>query len=169
MTRPLAQVEKLARRHHVETFDCGQAALNRYLQHHALPNQFAHAAQTYVGIRGEQILGYYTLTVGEIQHAEAPKRLIQGLARHPVPILLLARLAVATAWQGQGIGAGLLKDALLRTLQAAEIVGIRALVVHAKEEARSFYHHFGFLPSPTDPRHLYMLIKEIRRATGLEA
>src|SRR5205814_2169637 len=85
------------------------------------------------------------------------KRLFQGLARHPVPILLLARMAVRTAWQGLGIGAALLKDAMRRTLQAADIAGIRALAVHAKDEsARSFCEHFGFIPSPSSPLHLFI-------------
>jgi GNAT superfamily N-acetyltransferase len=86
------------------------------------------------------------------------------LARHPVPIMLLARLAVDRRWQGQGVGKALLKDAMQRTLQAAEIAGIRAFAVHAKdEEARSFYQKFDFIPSPTDPMHLFVLLKDVRR------
>ncbi|MBF0163552.1 MAG: GNAT family N-acetyltransferase [Magnetococcales bacterium] len=162
------RVEKLSRQHAVEHFDCGHPGLNRFLHRHALLNQRANAAQTYVGVNEEDILGYYTLAVGAIQWADAPPRMSQGLARHPIPILILARLAVSRTWQRQGVGAGLLKDALLRTLRAADIVGIRALVVHAKEEARPFYHHFGFQPAPTDLHHLYMLIKEIRRAAGVD-
>jgi GNAT superfamily N-acetyltransferase len=82
--------------------------------------------------------------------------------------MLLARLAVSTAWQGRGLGAGLLKDAMRRTLQAADIAGIRAFAVHAKDEpARRFYEHFGFAPSPTDPLHLFLLIKDIRRVAGV--
>jgi predicted N-acetyltransferase YhbS len=88
----------------------------------------------------------------------------KGLARHRVPIVLLARLAVSSQAQGRRIGAGLLKDATLRTVQAADIAGIRALVVHAKDEnARRFYEHFGFCPSPTDALHLYLIVKDIRR------
>ena len=97
----------------------------------------------------------------------APERLTKGLAQHPVPIMLLARLAVATAWQGRQIGAGLLKDAMRRTLQAADIGGIRAFAVHAKDAyARRFYQHFGLVASPTDPLHLYLLVKDIRQMVG---
>jgi GNAT superfamily N-acetyltransferase len=82
----------------------------------------------------------------------------------PVPIILLARLATDRHWQGQGVGKALLRDGMQRTLQAADIAGIRAFVVHAKdEEARRFYEHFDFIPSPTDPMHLFVLLKDVRR------
>ncbi len=158
------RVEKLSRGHAVETFDCGDLALNRFLLRFALPNQMANASQTYLGIAdNDTIVGFYTLAVGEVRHEEAPERLVKGLARHPVPIMLLARLGVDLAWQGKGVGAGLLRDAVLRTLQAADIAGIRALVVHAKHDAaRSFYERFDFQPSPTDPLHLFALLKDLR-------
>ena len=159
------RIEKLARQHAVDEFDCGVEALNRFLMRFALASQQASAAQTYVGLADESVVGYYTLTVGEIAFEGAPDRLSKGLAHHPVPIMLLARLAVGTGWQGRGVGAGLLKDAMRRTLQAADIAGIRALAVHAKNEAASnFYTHFDFVPSPTDPLHLFLLIKDLRRA-----
>jgi len=157
------RIEKLRREHPVDGFDCGQPALNRFLARFALTNQQAGAAQTYVALSGDDVIGFYTLAVGEVSYGDAPGRLTKGLARHPVPIMLLARLAVHRAWQGQGIGAGLLKDAMLRTLQAAEIAGIRAFAVHAKDhDARAFYEHFGLLQSPTDPLHLFILLKDIR-------
>jgi GNAT superfamily N-acetyltransferase len=163
MADPL-RIEKLRPDHVVANFDCGQGELNRFLSRFALANQFAGAAQTYVATSGDTILGYYSLAVGEIAYDDAPGRLSKGLARHPVPIMLLARLAVSKGSQGQGLGAGLLKDAMLRTLQAADIAGIRALVVHAKDEnARRFYEHFGFNSSPTDALHLFLLIKDLRR------
>lgn len=94
-------------------------------------------------------------------------RLGEGLARDPIPIMLRARLAVSASRQGRGIGAGMLKDAMRRTLQAADIAGIRAFAVHAKDEAaRAFYEHSGFVPSPTDPLHLDVLIKDLRRNSG---
>jgi GNAT superfamily N-acetyltransferase len=158
------RVEKLRRDHPVESFDCGRGELNRYLIRHAWQNQQAGAAQSYVGIVGEVIVGYYTLAVGEVTLENAPDRLKKGLARHPVPIMLLARLAVDHRWQGQGVGKALLRDAMQRTLQAADIAGIRAFAVHAKdEEARRFYEHFDFIPSPTDPMHLFVLLKDVRR------
>jgi GNAT superfamily N-acetyltransferase len=159
------RVEKLKIGHSIETFDCGREALNRFLVRYALQNQTAGASQTYVAIADEEkhVAAYYTLVVGQVDYADAPERLKKGLARHPVPIMLLARLAVASGWQGKGLGSGLLKDAMARTLQAADIAGIRAFAVHAKdEEARAFYLHFDFVPSPSDPYHLFRLVKDLR-------
>jgi GNAT superfamily N-acetyltransferase len=100
----------------------------------------------------------------ELGSQRIPERLTKGLARHPVPIMLLARLAVDHRWQSQGVGKALLKDAMLRTLQAADIAGIRAFAVHAKDEqARRFYLKFDFIPSPSDPMHIFVLIKDVRR------
>ncbi|MGB3834020.1 MAG: GNAT family N-acetyltransferase [Mesorhizobium sp.] len=157
------RIEKLNRRHAVDAFDCGEGALNRFLIRFALPNQQANASQTYLGFADDVVIGFYTLVVGEVRYDDAPERLIKGLARHPVPIMLLARLGVSVEWQGKGVGAGLLRDAVLRTLQAADIAGIRALAVHAKDDAaRSFYRRFDFVESPTDPLHLFALIKDLK-------
>ena len=117
-----------------------------------------------VGLVDGVVTGYYTLAVGQVEYADAPERLQKDLARHPVPIMLLARLAVHVQWQKRGVGRALLKDAVLRTLQAADLAGIRALAVHAKDDAaRRYYEQFDFLPSPTDPLHLFVLLKDIRR------
>jgi GNAT superfamily N-acetyltransferase len=160
-------IEKLRREHRVDLFDCGQADLNLWLRRHALQTQGSNAAQTYVGLSGDEVIGYYSLAVGQVEYAEAPERLQKGLARHPVPIMLLARLAVHKDWQKQRVGRSLLRDAVLRTAQAADIAGIRALAVHAKDDdARSYYEQFGFAPSATDPLHLLVLLKDIRRAIG---
>jgi GNAT superfamily N-acetyltransferase len=157
------RVEKLCPSHAIEDFDCGREELNRYFVRYAWANQQAGAGLTYVVLVGATVAGYYTLAVGQVMREEAPERLSKGLARHPVPIMLLARLAVDRRWQGQGVGKALLKDAMLRTLQAAEIAGIRGLAVHAKdEEARAFYERFDFVASPTDPRHLFVLLKDVR-------
>ena len=158
------RIEKLHRRHAVEKFDCGEEALNRFLVRFALPNQMANASQSYVGITDDDaVVGFYTLVVGEVRHEGAPERLTKGLARHPVPVMLLARLAADARWHGKGIGAGLLRDAILRTLQVADLAGVRAIVVHAKNDAaRSFYERFDFQPSPTDPLHLFALIKDLK-------
>lgn len=159
------RVEKLQRGHAVDSFDCGSEALNRFLTRYALQNQQAGASQTYVALAESEIAGYYTLVVGQVEYDGAPERLKKGLARHPVPIMLLARLAVATDWQGKGIGSGLLKDAMLRTLKAADIAGIRAFAVHAKDDsAKAFYERFDFVASPSDPYHLFQLLKDIRVA-----
>jgi GNAT superfamily N-acetyltransferase len=157
------RIEKLTRSHSVEEFDCGEQPLNRYLARYAFQNQQANASQTYIGLSGEIVIGFYTLAVGEVAYGDAPDRLKKGLARYPVPIMLLARLAVSLDWRGKGVGAGLLRDAVLRSLQAADIAGIRALTVHAKDDnARSFYERYGFMRSPTDPLHLYVLIKDLK-------
>ncbi|MBK5966171.1 GNAT family N-acetyltransferase [Thiocystis minor] len=157
------RIEKLRRDHPIDGFTCGREELDRFLIRYALTNQQADASQTYVGLHDEAVIGFYSLVVGEVAYAEAPERLIKGLARHPVPIMLLARLAVSMAWQGRGIGAGLLKDAMRRTLQAADIGGLRAFAVHAKDDtAQRFYEHFGFVPSPTDSLHLFLLVKDLR-------
>ena len=160
-------IEKLDRRHNVDPFDCGTEPLNQFLVRYALQNQKAGSSQTYVGLSGQLIVGYYTLVVGEVAYERAADRLKKGLARHPVPVMVLARLAVARSQQGKGLGSGLLKDALLRTLQAADIAGIRAFVVHAKDDAaRAFYERYDFEPSPTDPYHLFILLKDARSSLG---
>ncbi len=156
-------VEALRRGHDVDGFDCGKEPLNRFLVRYALQNQQMGASRTYVAAHGDKILGYYTLVFGEVAFADAPERLRKGAAPHPAPLMVLARLAVPATAMGRGLGSGLLKDAMLRTLQAAEIAGLRALAVHAKdEEARRFYEHFNFAASPTDPMHLFVLLKEVR-------
>jgi GNAT superfamily N-acetyltransferase len=159
------RIEKLRRDHPIDGFTCGREELDRFLKRFALGNQQANAAQTYIALHEADVIGFYSLVVGEIAFIDAPERLTKGLARHPVPIMLLARLAASTAWQGRRIGAYLLRDAMLRTLQAADIGGIRAFAVHAKDEpARRFYEHFGFEPSPTDPLHLFLLTKDVCRS-----
>ena len=160
---PSLRIEKLQRSHVVDAFDCGREALNRFLMRYALQNQQAGASQTYVAWSEAEVVGYYTLVVGQVGYEDAPERLKKGLTQHPVPIMLLARLAVASGWQGKGLGAGLLKDAMMRTVQAADIVGIRAFAVHAKDdEAREFYERFDFIAAPSDPYHLFRLMKDVR-------
>lgn len=166
MTKPL-RIEKLQRTHALEEFTCGQPELDRFLIRHALQAQQMNSSQTYVGVSDKTVIGFYTIVAGEVRHADAPERVVKGMPRHPVPLLVLARLAVHNEWQGRGIGSGLLLDALGRTLQVADIVGVRSLAVHAKDDsAAAFYRHFGFAPSPSDSRHLFMLIKDIRAIVG---
>jgi GNAT superfamily N-acetyltransferase len=159
-------IQKLDRTHIVEDFDCGYDDLNRFISRFALNSQSDGSAQTYVALADEKVVGYYSLAVGAVAHSQAPTRMVKGLARHPVPVMLLARLAVDNGAKRKGLGVALLHDALARTLQAADIAGIRAVIVHAKDnEARRFYEHFDFDPSPTDPYHLHLLIKDLRNAT----
>jgi len=160
-------VKKLAPTDQVDDFDCGQAALNQFLQRYALVNQKANSAQTYVCCQDEAVVGYYSLAVGSAEPQSTPARVMKGLARHPVPVMILARLAVDSGHQRRGIGQALLKDALLRTAQAADIAGIRCLLVHAKDEtAKRWYESWEFEPSPTDPYHLFLMLKDLRGAIG---
>jgi predicted N-acetyltransferase YhbS len=162
---PLNNPAPLEARHDVSAFDCGVPALDNYLKKFALQNQRGQSARTYVATRGERVVGYYTLAAASARREETPARVAKGLAAHPVPVILLARLAVDGNEKGQGLGAGLLKDALLRAVQAADIVGCRAVMVQAKDEtARGFYQRFGFEPSPTDPFRLFLLMKDVKAA-----
>ncbi len=157
------KVEKLRRDHVLEGFDCGKEPLNRFLIRNALQGQQANSSQTYLALASDRVIGYHTLAVGEVAPAAVPDRVKKGLAAHAVPVMLLARLAVSHDWKGRGIGSALLKDALLRTLQAADIAGIRAFAVHAKDdEAREFYSRFDFESSPSDPMHLFLILKDVR-------
>ncbi len=156
-------VEKLNRSHRVDDFDCGSPPLNSWLQQYALPNQFAQTSNTYLAMQEDAVVGYYSLAASRVLHDDAPERLRKGISRHPIPLMLLARLAVDLRWRSIGVGAALIKDAIRRTLQAADIAGIRALEVNAKDEqAVAFYSHFNFVPSPTDPLHLFCLLKDLR-------
>jgi GNAT superfamily N-acetyltransferase len=151
----------------LNSFDCGSEDLNRFLIRFALTNQQADASVTYLALAGNEIVGYYTLVYGDVGYDDAPNGLKKGLARHPVPLMILARLAIDRRWQGRRIGSGLLKDAMIRTLKAAEIAGIRAFAVHAKDDdAVAFYARFPFVPSPVDPFHLFLPMKVLRRSVG---
>jgi GNAT superfamily N-acetyltransferase len=152
----------LTKDHDRNSFDCGVPVLNNYLKKYALQNQKKHSARTYVATRGKRIVGYYSLAYGSVSLEEAPQSVKSGLPRHPVPVILLARLAVDSTEQGRGLGAALLKDALLRTIQAAAIAGLRAMLVHAKDDsAKGFYEQFGFEPSPINAYHLFLRLSDI--------
>lgn len=160
-------IEKLRRDHILEHFDCGKEDLTRFLKRQAWHSQQAHSAQTYVLANELIVRGYYSLAAGAVTHDEATERAKKGLARHPIPLILLARLAVDKPLQGKGLGAALLKDALLRAAQAADTIGARALVVHAKaDDAKAFYEHFTFESSPTDSYHLLLLMKDLFQLVG---
>lgn len=157
------QIAKLSVRDVTVSFDCGQADLNQFIQRYALINQKANSSKTYVTTLDRRVVGFYTLTVGSVNYVDSPLRVSKGLARHPIPVMILARLAVDTSHQGKGLGKALLKDALLRTAQASDIAGIRCVLVHAKDEsARQWYESFDFEPSPVDPYQMFLLIKDIK-------
>ncbi len=160
-------IRKLTANDAVESFDCGKLELNEFLQRYALVNQRANSAQTYVSCVDASVAGYYSLTVGSVGREAVPPRVVWGQARHPVPVMLLARLAVDLQSQGQGLGSALLTDALKRVALVCDIAGVRALLVHAKDEpARQWYASWDFEPSPTDPYHLFLLTKDILAAMG---
>jgi len=146
------------------SFDCGVEPLNDYLKKYALQNQKKDAARTYVYTNDENvIIGYYTLVFGSVSVEEASAEISSGLGRYPVPIILLARLAIDNGQKGKGLGRALLRDALLRALSASEIAGLRAFLVHAKDEpAKRFYKRFGFKPSPHNEFHLFLKMADIR-------
>jgi GNAT superfamily N-acetyltransferase len=155
-------IEKLRREHALDSFDCGKDDLNRFLKRQAWSNQQAHSAQTYVLAKDLRVLGYYSLAAGSIAHEEATERVKKGLARHPIPVILLARLAVDISIHGQGVGSALLKDAMIRTAQAADTIGARAVLVHAQDDnAKAFYKHFTFEVSLSDPYHLLLIMKDL--------
>ncbi len=145
-------------------FDSGESALDTWLRRNALKSQASGAARTYVVTSAQTVVGYYALAVGSVSRAEVPAPVRRNMP-DPVPVMLLARLAVDRRWQGRGLGAALLRDAARRTLQAAEIGGIRALLVHAiSAEAVRFYRYFGFQPAPDSEMTLMVTLAALERA-----
>lgn len=159
--------EPLSPDHVLEGFDCGRPSLNVWLVRHARQAAAVGSAQTYVLVDSEhkRVVGYHTLTAAELERHAATARAIKGMPQYPIPVVLLARLAVDLSVAGRGLGAWLLRDAMLRTLAASQTIGVRAMLVHAiDEEARGFYLRHGLESSPTDPLHLMILIKDITQA-----
>jgi GNAT superfamily N-acetyltransferase len=140
------------KRHHVADFDCGQPSLDRWLRAYAGQSQRRDLARTFVAVDAEmRVAGYYTLVAGQVEHAAASPPVRAGASRHfPIPICIIARLAVDRSWQGRGLGSNLLRDGLRRTLAAAEQIGVRAVLVDAiNDDAARFYRQYGF-ESPTE-------------------
>jgi predicted N-acetyltransferase YhbS len=154
----------LSKAHNRTSFDCEVEPLNEYLQKYALQNQKKDAARTYVVINDEnEILGFYTLAFGSISREESIEDVSAGLGKYPIPVILLARLAVDKTQKGKGLGKALLRDALSKSLQASEIAGLRAFLIHAKDKsAKNFYQKYGFIPSPENELHLMQTIRNIR-------
>jgi len=157
-------IERLGEGYDLSGFDCGNDALNIWLKRFALMNVANDTARVYVAHRSDGVVaGYHALVAGSASREEAPERISKGLAAHPIGVVVLARLAVSVSAQGQGLGISLLQDALLRIQQAADTVGIRAVLVHAiSAKARDFYLKFGFSPSPIDDMRLMLLMKDLR-------
>jgi GNAT superfamily N-acetyltransferase len=167
--RPEFVIDKLSREHDLSAFDCGNPTLDGWLRKYAWTNQQADSSRTYVALAGNRVVGYYALTTGSVHKHESPQRIAKGLANHPIGIVLLARLAVDRTQQGRGLGKALLFDALTCVKEASDIVAVRAVMVHAIDDAaRRFYEHFEFEPSPLDPFQLLLLLKDLRRAVDSE-
>lgn len=162
--KSLSAPEKLRADHDLSLFECGEPSLNDWLQKRALHNEESGASRTYVVCVGKQVVGYYALAVGAVAHAAASGRVKRNMP-DPVPVIIIGRLAVHKDFQGRRIGPGLLRDATLRTAQAAEIAGIRAILVHAiSERAKKFYEDCGFGVSPMDPMTLMITMAEALKA-----
>ena len=160
----LSAPENLRADHDLSEFTCGEPSLNDWLRRRAFRNEASGASRTYVVCVGQRVVGYYALAVGAVAHAGAPGGVRRNMP-DPVPVMVIGRLAVDEGFQGLGIGPGLLRDAALRTLQAAEIAGIRAILVHAiSERARRFYVDCGFIASPTDLMTLMIALTEAAKA-----
>lgn len=158
--------EHLTPEHDVEAFDSGIPALDDWLKRHALANEQRGGSRTYVVCVAGRVVGYYALATGGVGHAGAPGRVRRNMP-DPVPVMVLGRLAVDRTHHGRGLGAGLLRDAILRTLQAAELGGIRAILVHAiSAEAKRFYERYGFAECPIDPMTLMITLADARKALG---
>jgi GNAT superfamily N-acetyltransferase len=163
---PLSATEPLAGDHDIEAFVSQVPALDDWLKRRARRNEAEGASRIFVVCAGRRVIGYYSLAAGSVSHIAATGRARRNMP-DPVPAVLLGRLAIDHAWQGKGLGADLLRDAVLRVLAAADTIGIRALLVHAiSEDAKRFYERHGFRPSPIDPMTLMITIDEARRMIG---
>jgi GNAT superfamily N-acetyltransferase len=164
-TAPLRAPEPITGAHVVTGFSSGIASLDDWLKRRALKNESSRASRTYVVCAGaKRVVGYYALATGAVAHVHATSQAKRNMP-DPIPVMVLGRLAVDEAYQGKGIGQGMLRDAILRTLQAADIAGIRALLVHAiSDDARLFYERCGFQPSPVDPMTLMITIASAKQA-----
>ena len=158
--------EPINEAHEVISFISGEASLDDWLRTHALANQERGASRTYVIAEGARVIGYYALAAGAIISSETAGRVRRNMP-DPIPVMILGRLAIDKGWQGKGLGFDLLQNAVVRTLQAAEIVGVRALLVHAlHEKIGQFYEKAGFSRSPTNPLVYMLLLKDARGEIG---
>lgn len=160
--------EPLTTDHDLDGFSCGKETLDTWLKNRARKNERGGASRTYVVCEGKTVTGYYALAVGSAIAAETPGKVKRNMP-DPIPVMVLARLAIDQSQQGRRLGPALLRDAVFRTLQAADIGGIRALLVHAiDEEAARFYEHYGFIRSPIDPLTLMITLSDARRTVSVE-
>ena len=160
----LKKPEPLNKNHHLVSFDSNYHELDTWLKKHAFQAQTSGSAKTFIVTHDDQVVGYYSLTIGQVDINEVTDRIKKGMGHYPIPVVILARLAVHISFQKKGIGRGMLKDALLRTLLIAEQSGVRALLVHAIDDnAKTFYQRFGFEVSPIRENQLLLLLKDARQ------
>jgi GNAT superfamily N-acetyltransferase len=163
-------VQPISPGHVTAAFDCGSPAQTDWLRRHALQAHRSDTSRVRVATLVDQpvVVGYHALAAGSVAPAEAPGRVLKGVGRHAVPVILLTRLGVDVSEQGRGLGRLLLRDALLGVAAAADVIGARALLIHCEDEdARAFYlHQAEFEPSPTDPLHLFLVLGDLRRTLG---
>jgi len=170
VTGPFSPVAPLARTHVVAGFDCGSAAQSEWLVRHALQAHQSGTSRVYVVSEetdeGQRVVGYYAVAAGSVAPATDPQRLAQGAGRYNQPVVILTRLGVDLSCQGMGLGKALVVDALRRVASASEVIGVRALLIHCENDtARDFYLRLAkFDASPTDPLHLFLLMKDLRKA-----
>ncbi|MEU4163808.1 GNAT family N-acetyltransferase [Actinoplanes sp. NPDC026670] len=170
MSSRFSPVEPLSAAHAVTGFDCGSTTQSVWLAEHALQAHRAGLSRVYVvgdaSDPDRRVLGYYAIAAGSVAPADASPRLRQGAGRYHQPVVILTRLGVDRTAQGAGLGRALVVDALRRIASAAEVIGVRAVLIHCETEAaRDFYLRLAkFEPSPTDPMHLLLLMKDLRRA-----
>lgn len=151
--------------HGLAGFDCGHEQLNSWLRDHAPASQKADLARTYLALTGDQLVGYVSLTTGSVRREDAPKRYARGMPRHPIPMILIARLAVDRRHQGRRVGSRLLAEALRRAVAASDTAAARLVVVDAiDDQAAAFYRRWGFIEVPENPHRLYRKIADIRRS-----
>jgi GNAT superfamily N-acetyltransferase len=156
--------EALTGEHEIDAFDSGQAALDNWLRRRALANQSSGASRTYVVCEAKRVVAFYALASGAIAQASASGKFRRNMPE-PIPVVILARLAVGLEYQGRGLGRGMFRDAAHRVVHAADTIGIRGIVVQAlSEEARTFYIALGFDPSPADPMTLLVTLRDLSRA-----
>jgi GNAT superfamily N-acetyltransferase len=168
MNRVLSPPEPLADHHEIQEFNSGEASLDDWLRRRARANQASGASRTYVACEQKRVIGYYALASGVVTVESASGRLRRNMP-DPVPIAVLARLAIDHARQGKGLGRALFRDAAHRVMNAADAIGIRGIVVHAiSEEAKKFYLALGFDPSPREPMMLMVTLADMRAALSKE-
>jgi len=156
----LRSPEKLNLSHQIKGFDSGNSQLDDWLKNRAIKNEIEGASCTYVLCNGDVVIGFYCLANGSVFQSVATGKVRRNMP-DPIPVMVIGRLAIDRSWQGKGLGRALLKDAILRTLQASEIAGIRAILVHAiSENAKLFYEKCGFTVSPIDEMTLMIRIKD---------